>query len=117
MAFGEKMVLSVFGVCMPKYDFKFLYIIHEEIFNFDIEGINYHYILWTQLLIISWMTRRITDDIPGWGALFHGRVGDGSVSVNTVFSLEVFNSKVITPKFDLCLLSSTEQELIFFYNV
>ncbi|XP_027332121.1 tonoplast dicarboxylate transporter-like [Abrus precatorius] len=33
------------------------------------------------LLIILWMTRRITDDIPGWGALFHGLVGDGSVSV------------------------------------
>ncbi|MED6219498.1 hypothetical protein PIB30_036278 [Stylosanthes scabra] len=33
------------------------------------------------LLIILWMTRRITDDIPGWGELFNGRVGDGSVSV------------------------------------
>ncbi|TKY72235.1 Tonoplast dicarboxylate transporter [Spatholobus suberectus] len=33
------------------------------------------------LLIILWMTRRITDDIPGWGALFHDLVGDGSVSV------------------------------------
>ncbi|KAG5011489.1 hypothetical protein AAZX31_09G010600 [Glycine max] len=33
------------------------------------------------LLIILWMTRRITDDIPGWGSLFHGLVGDGSVSV------------------------------------
>ncbi|XP_014517146.1 tonoplast dicarboxylate transporter [Vigna radiata var. radiata] len=33
------------------------------------------------LLIILWMTRRITDDIPGWGVLFHGLVGDGSVSV------------------------------------
>ncbi|XP_028755322.1 tonoplast dicarboxylate transporter [Neltuma alba] len=33
------------------------------------------------LLIILWMTRRITDDIPGWGALFDGLVGDGSVSV------------------------------------
>ncbi|XP_050920682.1 tonoplast dicarboxylate transporter [Lathyrus oleraceus] len=33
------------------------------------------------LLIILWMTRRITDDIPGWGAFFNGLVGDGSVSV------------------------------------
>nr|KYP62680.1 Tonoplast dicarboxylate transporter [Cajanus cajan] len=33
------------------------------------------------LLIILWMTRRITDDIPGWGVLFHGLVGDGSVSI------------------------------------
>ncbi|KAL2341366.1 hypothetical protein Fmac_009306 [Flemingia macrophylla] len=33
------------------------------------------------LLIVLWMTRRITDDIPGWGSLFHGLVGDGSVSV------------------------------------
>ncbi|BAT87535.1 hypothetical protein LR48_Vigan09g197800 [Vigna angularis] len=33
------------------------------------------------LLIALWMTRRITDDIPGWGSLFHGLVGDGSVSV------------------------------------
>ncbi|WVY94213.1 hypothetical protein V8G54_033301 [Vigna mungo] len=32
------------------------------------------------LLIALWMTRRITDDIPGWGSLFHGLVGDGSVS-------------------------------------
>lgn len=33
------------------------------------------------LLIVLWMTRRITDDIPGWGSFFHGLVGDGSVSV------------------------------------
>ncbi|MCH88274.1 tonoplast dicarboxylate transporter-like, partial [Trifolium medium] len=33
------------------------------------------------LLIILWMTRRITDDIPGWGSFFNGLVGDGSVSV------------------------------------
>lgn len=39
-----------------------------------------------QLLIVLWMTRRITDDIPGWGSLFHGLVGDGSVSVSIVFS-------------------------------
>ncbi|KAJ8770457.1 hypothetical protein K2173_017948 [Erythroxylum novogranatense] len=33
------------------------------------------------MLIVLWMTRSITDDIPGWGALFHGRAGDGTVSV------------------------------------
>ncbi|KAE9594745.1 hypothetical protein Lal_00043157 [Lupinus albus] len=33
------------------------------------------------LLILLWMTRNITDDIPGWGIFFHGYVGDGSVSV------------------------------------
>ncbi|KAF6161930.1 hypothetical protein GIB67_014132 [Kingdonia uniflora] len=32
-------------------------------------------------LIVLWMTRSITDDIPGWGDLFHGNVGDGTVSV------------------------------------
>jgi len=31
------------------------------------------------------MTRRITDDIPGWGTFFHGLVGDGSVSVSTTY--------------------------------
>ncbi|KAL4386772.1 hypothetical protein GQ457_09G000990 [Hibiscus cannabinus] len=33
------------------------------------------------LMIALWMTRSITEDIPGWGALFHGRAGDGTVSV------------------------------------
>lgn len=33
------------------------------------------------ILIILWMTRSITDDIPGWGALFNGRAGDGTASV------------------------------------
>ncbi|KAL8192574.1 hypothetical protein R6Q57_027759 [Mikania cordata] len=32
-------------------------------------------------LIVLWMTRSITEDIPGWGALFNDRVGDGTVSV------------------------------------
>lgn len=35
-----------------------------------------------QLMIVLWMTRRITDDIPGWGVLFDNRFGDGSVSVS-----------------------------------
>jgi len=44
-----------------------------------------------QLLIVLWMTRRITDDIPGWGTFFHGLVGDGSVSVSTtcLFCLQI----------------------------
>ncbi|KAL9237037.1 hypothetical protein vseg_011627 [Gypsophila vaccaria] len=32
-------------------------------------------------LIVLWMTRNITDDVPGWGAIFNGKVGDGSASV------------------------------------
>ncbi|CAK9182244.1 unnamed protein product [Ilex paraguariensis] len=33
------------------------------------------------MLIVLWMTRSITDDIPGWGVLFNDRAGDGTVSV------------------------------------
>ncbi|KAF8108409.1 hypothetical protein N665_0109s0034 [Sinapis alba] len=32
-------------------------------------------------LVVLWMTRNITDDIPGWGCIFNGRAGDGTVSV------------------------------------
>ncbi|KAK3122093.1 hypothetical protein QOZ80_8BG0665040 [Eleusine coracana subsp. coracana] len=32
-------------------------------------------------LIVLWMTRNLTDDIPGWGALFHNKVGDGTVTI------------------------------------
>ncbi|XP_061339841.1 tonoplast dicarboxylate transporter-like [Gastrolobium bilobum] len=45
------------------------------------------------LLIILWMTRRITDDIPGWGAFFHGLVGDGSVSVMAAILLFIIPNK------------------------
>lgn len=48
------------------------------------------------------MTRRITDDIPGWGSLFHDLVGDGSVSVSTVPTIEVLflfiYDSLITPR-------------------
>ncbi|KAK9935898.1 hypothetical protein M0R45_012771 [Rubus argutus] len=44
------------------------------------------------ILIILWMTRSITDDIPGWGALFNGRAGDGTASV-MMATLAVHNSK------------------------
>ncbi|KAK9155393.1 hypothetical protein Sjap_002873 [Stephania japonica] len=33
------------------------------------------------MLVVLWMTRNITDEIPGWSVLFNGRVGDGTVSV------------------------------------
>lgn len=33
------------------------------------------------VLIVLWMTRNLTDDLPGWGALFKGRAGDGTASV------------------------------------
>ncbi|XP_037458942.1 tonoplast dicarboxylate transporter-like [Triticum dicoccoides] len=32
-------------------------------------------------LIALWMTRNLTDDIPGWGVLFHDQVGDGTVTI------------------------------------
>ena len=35
-----------------------------------------------QTLVLLWMTRSITDDIPGWGVLFNGRAGDGTVNVS-----------------------------------
>ncbi|KAL8160789.1 hypothetical protein V2J09_012278 [Rumex salicifolius] len=33
------------------------------------------------VLIVLWMTRNITDEIPGWGVVFNGKAGDGTVSV------------------------------------
>lgn len=35
-----------------------------------------------QMMIALWMTRSIAENIPGWGALFNGRPGDGTVSVS-----------------------------------
>ncbi|CAN6196400.1 unnamed protein product [Urochloa humidicola] len=32
-------------------------------------------------LIVLWMTRSLTDDIPGWAVLFDGKVGDGTVTI------------------------------------
>ncbi|KAG6641869.1 hypothetical protein I3843_09G101900 [Carya illinoinensis] len=45
------------------------------------------------MLIVLWMTRSITEDIPGWGALFNGRVGDGTVSVMMATLLFIIPSK------------------------
>ncbi|BAF24089.1 tonoplast dicarboxylate transporter [Oryza sativa Japonica Group] len=32
-------------------------------------------------LVVLWMSRNITDNIPGWGVLFHNKVGDGTVTI------------------------------------
>ncbi|GFY88102.1 tonoplast dicarboxylate transporter [Actinidia rufa] len=45
------------------------------------------------LLIVLWMTRSITNDIPGWGALFNGRAGDGTVSVMMATLLFIIPNK------------------------
>lgn len=45
------------------------------------------------VLILLWMTRSITDDIPGWGALFKGRAGDGTVSVMMATLLFIIPNK------------------------
>lgn len=41
------------------------------------------------------MTKNITDDIPGWGALFDGRAGDGTVSVSTTLSHSLLHIQTI----------------------
>ncbi|PSS28613.1 Tonoplast dicarboxylate transporter like [Actinidia chinensis var. chinensis] len=45
------------------------------------------------LLIVLWMTRSITNDIPGWGTLFNGRAGDGTVSVMMATLLFIIPNK------------------------
>ncbi|XP_077221829.1 tonoplast dicarboxylate transporter [Tasmannia lanceolata] len=45
------------------------------------------------MLVVLWMTRSLTDDVPGWGALFHGRVGDGTVSVMMATLLFIIPNK------------------------
>ncbi|WVZ65358.1 hypothetical protein U9M48_014735 [Paspalum notatum var. saurae] len=35
-------------------------------------------------LIVLWMTRSLTDDIPGWSVLFDGKVGDGTIMMATL---------------------------------
>ncbi|KAK1403139.1 Tonoplast dicarboxylate transporter [Heracleum sosnowskyi] len=45
------------------------------------------------ILIVLWMTRSITDDIPGWGSLFNGRAGDGTVSVMVATLLFIIPNK------------------------
>ncbi|KAF3451829.1 hypothetical protein FNV43_RR07925 [Rhamnella rubrinervis] len=45
------------------------------------------------MLVVLWMTRSITDDIPGWGTLFNGRAGDGTVSVMMATLLFIIPNK------------------------
>ncbi|EOA14542.1 hypothetical protein CARUB_v10027774mg [Capsella rubella] len=45
-------------------------------------------------LVVLWMTRNITDDIPGWGVIFDGRAGDGTVSVMMATLLFIIPSKI-----------------------
>ncbi|XP_016648573.1 PREDICTED: tonoplast dicarboxylate transporter-like isoform X1 [Prunus mume] len=45
------------------------------------------------MLIVLWMTRSITEDIPGWGVLFKGLAGDGTVSVMIATLLFIIPSK------------------------
>ncbi|GAB4826496.1 hypothetical protein Ancab_033392 [Ancistrocladus abbreviatus] len=45
------------------------------------------------MLIVLWMTRSITEDVPGWGALFKGRAGDGTVSVMMATLLFIIPNK------------------------
>ncbi|KAK4439434.1 Tonoplast dicarboxylate transporter [Sesamum alatum] len=45
------------------------------------------------MLIVLWMTRNITDDIPGWGSLFNGRAGDGTASVMMATLLFIIPNK------------------------
>ncbi|KAF3331080.1 tonoplast dicarboxylate transporter-like isoform X1 [Carex littledalei] len=44
-------------------------------------------------LIVLWMTRSITNDMPGWGALFHNNVHDGTVSVMMATVLFIIPNK------------------------
>ncbi|XP_062196605.1 tonoplast dicarboxylate transporter-like [Phragmites australis] len=44
-------------------------------------------------LIVLWMTRSLTDDIPGWGALFHNNVGDGTVTIMMATLLFIIPSR------------------------
>ncbi|XP_043689314.1 tonoplast dicarboxylate transporter [Telopea speciosissima] len=45
------------------------------------------------MLIVLWMTRSITADIPGWGVLFNGLAGDGTASVMMATLLFIIPNK------------------------
>jgi hypothetical protein len=45
-----------------------------------------------QGLIVLWMTRSLTDDIPGWAVLFDDKVGDGTVTVSSPKNPQLFTS-------------------------
>lgn len=59
----------------------------KQIISISNANILHSYEILVQLLIVLWMTRSITDDIPGWGALFNGRAGDGTASVSLCISV------------------------------
>uniref|UniRef100_A0A0E0LWL7 Citrate transporter-like domain-containing protein n=1 Tax=Oryza punctata TaxID=4537 RepID=A0A0E0LWL7_ORYPU len=44
-------------------------------------------------LIVLWMTRNLTDNIPGWGVLFHNKVGDGTVTIMMATLLFIIPSR------------------------
>ena len=74
MTFAEKMVLALFSVRIKNVSH---YAVDYVQTMFHISFSNC-----LQMLIFLWMTRSITDDIPGWGVLFDGRAGDGTASVS-----------------------------------
>ncbi|KAL8032967.1 hypothetical protein ABFX02_13G132300 [Erythranthe guttata] len=45
------------------------------------------------MLIVLWMTRNLTDEIPGWGSLFNDRAGDGTASVMMATLLFIIPNK------------------------
>ncbi|XP_020598901.1 tonoplast dicarboxylate transporter [Phalaenopsis equestris] len=45
------------------------------------------------VLVLLWMTRSLTNDVPGWGSLFDGRVGDGTVSIMMATMLFIIPNK------------------------
>lgn len=101
MSFAEKMVLCVFGVCLTR-NFNLFFNLNQEEIYFVFRRINVVVWLIIQLLIVLWMTRSISDDLPGWGVLFHGLVGDGSISVSisTSFNNTIFLLSKIACKWD-----------------
>ncbi|KAG0457643.1 hypothetical protein HPP92_022800 [Vanilla planifolia] len=46
------------------------------------------------VLVLLWMTRSLTNDVPGWGKLFNGKAGDGTVSVMIATLLFVIPNKM-----------------------
>lgn len=80
MVFAEKMILAVFSVCIKS--FLLIQFAVNQFMSIILKNSWY-----LQMLIVLWMTRNITDDIPGWGSLFDGRVGDGTASVSIEYSV------------------------------
>ena len=80
MAFAEKMVLAVFGVTScANLNFRVINVSESWdralVCGTNLKGFSGQFV---QGLIVLWMTRSLTDDIPGWAVLFDGKVGDGT---------------------------------------